>query len=351
MKWIFLYIMCAASLAECKKEPVSIPIVTEKTPQQIQKELDQAEKDFKHAKEMFNPWYTGPLITPSASVMPLGYFNTQPYLYVIDTYANFDKHRKSHKAKHAQISVTPVAGPLIQTGLTPFTDITINAGGALNWQDGHFGGGYADTSVNLGFLFTQQTRYVPAMKFSIKQVFPTGTYQHLSDNGLGLSATGDGCYRTAFSLAISKIVFWSYAHPINLRLFLSYSIPTIVHVRGFNTYGGGFGTNAHVHPGNGFEADFGLEYSITQRWVLALDVAYTARGQVRWRGDPGINLNGSPATLGGGYKDNLNLAPAVEYSWNENLGVLGGFWFSVYGRNTGNFFGGIFSVTYTFKVS
>ena len=55
-----------------------------KTPQQIQQELNQAEKDFQRAKEMFVPWYTGPLVTPSASMMPPGPIN--PVLKKIDSY-------------------------------------------------------------------------------------------------------------------------------------------------------------------------------------------------------------------------------------------------------------------------
>ena len=45
--------------------------------------------------------------------------------------------------------------------------------------------------------------------------------------------------------------------------------------------------------------------------------------------------------------DNLSLAPAIEYNWNENLGVLGGAQFSGYGKNSANFITGQFSVVYT----
>ena len=39
-----------------------------KSPAQIQQELDLAEAQLKKAEAMFDPWYTGPLLTPSASV-------------------------------------------------------------------------------------------------------------------------------------------------------------------------------------------------------------------------------------------------------------------------------------------
>lgn len=349
---IFFLASSCALFSQQKKNPPPVEQQQHVTPQQVQQQLDHAESDFKKAEEMFNPWYTGPLITPSATVAPLGTFSTQPYLYVIDTFGSYDKQRKFQKSQQgSQISVNPVGGPLLQFGLTPFTDLTISGGGAMNWQDGSFGGGYGDTSVGVGFCFIKQSLYVPGIKFSVKELFPTGTYQHLSSNGLGLGATGGGAYRTSFSLAIAKIVFWSYKHPMNLRLFFSYSIPTCVSVKGFNAYGGGFGTRATVHPGNIFAADFGIEYSITQRWVLALDVAYENRNQVKYIGNPGKNADGSPAALGTGYKDNLSLAPAIEYNFHENFGILWGAWFSVYGRNSSAFAGGIFSVTYAFKVN
>ena len=43
-----------------------------KSPEEIQAELDQAEAQFRKAEKMFNPWYTGPLIASSASMVPPG---------------------------------------------------------------------------------------------------------------------------------------------------------------------------------------------------------------------------------------------------------------------------------------
>ena len=64
-----------------------------KSPQQIQKELDDAESQFKKSKEMFNPWYTGPLLTPSPTMIPPGYGNFQPYVFVTDNYASYNSIR------------------------------------------------------------------------------------------------------------------------------------------------------------------------------------------------------------------------------------------------------------------
>lgn len=315
------------------------------SPEQIQKELDEAESQYKKAKEMFNPWYTGPLLTPSASMMPQGMGNIQPYLFVADNYAQYNQNRHSESLPHKLISVT--ANTIVQTGLTDTCDFIFSAGAITNWQDGEFGGGFQDVSATLGFPITRETLYIPKIKFSIKETFPTGKYKKLSTNGLNLNSTGGGSYQTQVSLAFGKLIWWTYPYPMNVRLSLSYNIPTPVLVKDFNAYGGGFHTNGTVRPGNTFAADFGYELSFTQRWVFAIDVVYTAQNRTKFHGQSGFTRQGSAASVGSGYNDNLSLAPAIEYNWNENFGVLGGAWFSVYGRNSLNFAQGVFSVVYT----
>lgn len=321
-----------------------------KTPAQIEQELQSAEKQFERAKKMFNPWYTGPLITPGASMMPPGWGNLQPYLNLTDNYAHFDKHRHSKNLSHHLINFNPQINGL-QFGMTPSTDILLSLQANANWQDGHSGAGFGDTGLSMGFLIASQALHVPAIKLSIKELFPTGQYQRLNTNGLGLSATGGGSFQTQFTLSLSKVMFWDYQHPMNFRLSFSYNLPAPVTVHGFNAYGGGYHTDAKVHPGNTFSADFGAEISLTQRWVLATDLAYTAQNRTTYSGYAGLTSSGDPASLGNDYNDNLSLAPAIEYNWNENLGMLGGVWFSVYGRNSMNFATGILSITWTFKVN
>lgn len=319
-----------------------------KTPEQIEQELQSAEAQFQRAKKMFNPWYTGPLQTPSASNMAPGWGNIQPYLYVTDNYARFNAERHSQNLSSRLVSVNPTT--TLQFGVTSSMDITLGLSALANWQYNQHGAGFGDLSLALGFPICSQTLHVPGIRFVVKQIFPTGQFQHLNSNGLGLSATGAGAYQTQFSLNLSKVLFWDYLHPMNFRLSFNYVLPTCITVRGFNTYGGGFGTHAKVHPGNNFSADMGIEISLTQRWVLATDLVYTATNRTSYSGYAGT-VGNAPASIGGGFNDNLSLAPAIEYNWNENLGVLGGCWFSVYGRNSLNFVSGVISVTWTFQVN
>ncbi|MBX7067149.1 MAG: hypothetical protein K1X28_07955 [Parachlamydiales bacterium] len=317
----------------------------QKSPEEIQKELDAAEAKYKQAKEMFNPWYTGPLVTPSASMMPPGYANIQPYLFVTGSWAAYDSERHVVSRKDNVYSLQVV--PPMQIGITNTMDFVFGPAAIVNWQGGHTGGGFNDLGTTIGFPILRQTLYLPGMKFTIAESFPTGKYQHLSTNGLGLNATGSGAYATTFGYAISKVIWWTYPYPMNVRAFLGYTVSTDVHVEEFNAYGGGFGTKGKVSPGNRLTADFGMEVSFTQRWVFALDVVYTATNRTKFHGNPGLNADGTVAGVGGPYSDNLSLAPAIEYNWNENLGILWGVQFSVYGRNSSVFATGQFSVVYT----
>lgn len=315
------------------------------SPEEIQEQLNAAEAKYAKAKSMFNPWYTGPLITPPASLIPPGMGNVQPYLFVSGVYEEFDtkRHRRSieHNIYSTKISVINIVG------VTNTLQFTLVNTASMNWQDHHDGGGYGDTIASLTFPIAIETLYAPNMSFTISETFPTGKYKNLSLNGLGLNSTGEGSYQTQFGVAASKIIWWSYPHPMKFRLFGSYTVALPVHVTNFNNYGGGFGTNGHVKPGNTWTGDLGWELSLTQNWVFALDVAYVAQSHTPFTGTPGVLADGTPATVGGGYNDNLSLAPAIEYNWNVNLGILWGVQFSVYGKNSQNLINGQFSVTYT----
>ena len=320
-------------------------LAQDKSPQEIQAELDQAEAQFEHAKELFNPWYSGPLITGSAAMMPPGVANIQPYIFVTDVFAVFNGDRHAVDIPDL-INANPLF--IIQTGITSWMDTILTVQGDENWKGHYQSGGFGDTTLQLGLKILKQGLWIPAMKIYINETFPTGRYQNFSVGKAAVSSTGSGTYTTSFSLNSSKILFWDTLHPTSFRLSLNYYIPTSVHVRGFNAYGGGFGTHGTVHPGNTFKLSFGTELSLTQRWVIANDLVYQATSRTTFTGDLGVDTKGAPAVMGNGSSDSLSLAPALEYNFSPNLGILAGVWFTVYGRNSADFISGIFTVTYTY---
>ena len=317
-----------------------------KTPQEIQAELDSAEAQLNKAEQMFDPWYTGPLLTPSASMVAPGYGTVQPYFFINQNYAAFDEDRKSISLAHDTVGFNPVV--VLQFGVTDSVDTALTMQTQTNWLEGRSGGGFGDIKCRVGFLIQPQTLYVPKMKFSIQETFPTGTYQQLRTDAL--DGAGKGAYATSFTFSMSKILFWTTSHPVNTRLALVYKIAQPLTVRGINAYGGGPTTHGRVRPGSEFDADLGIEVSFNQHWVLATDFVYTAIGSTSFDGYLGKSTTGGSATVGKGFSDNFSLAPALEYNWSANLGILAGVQFSVYGRNSSNFISTILSVTYAFPM-
>jgi hypothetical protein len=314
-------------------------------PEVIEEQLRDAEAEFQVAKKMFNPWYAGPLLTPSAHILAPGSVNLQPYLFYINNYAKFDKHGHSHKIPHLH-TINPTVPGII--GILPWMDLTFNFQGVWNQARKQYSGFWGDSSLGLGFGLLDEGPYRPALLLAVKEIFPTGRYQKLDPKKTGTDSTGAGSYQTVLSFNIAKVFWWISLHPMNLRLSLNYSLPSIVSVKGLNSYGGASGTRGKVHPGNIFQLDLGYEYSFTQKWVAACDIAYIYSRKTKFSGRTGFAAPGVPAAVGGPFNDQLSLAPALEYNPKANLSFLVGTWFSVWGRNSFNFASAVFSIEYTF---
>lgn len=315
-------------------------------PQVVQAELDKAEHDFWKAREIFNPWYAGPLLTPSAHTLDPGYLVIQPYIFVTDNYGKYNRRRHSEDIPKL-IQVNPLF--LAQTGIIKRWDISVVVQGVYSTQNHVHSGGFSDTKVNMGFQLVPEAPYTPAVKIGVAELFPTGKFENLDPDNNGLDGVGGGSYVTSVSVNFSKVIWWWIVkHPMNFRSSLQFSFPSKVHVENFNSYGGGFGTNGKVRPAKQFTGDVGIEYSITQQWVFAMDISYFYFGETRFSGTPGTTSSGLPATNTNSFGDQLSLAPAIEYNPSSKIGVLAGVWFSVYGRNTLNFISGVVSYTQTF---
>ena len=309
--------------------------------EQIEGEIIQAQRDFKTAQEMFIPWYTGPLITGSAENVPKGKINIQPYLYGTITYAEFNNSRSSKSIPNIY-TFNPVF--VFQAGITSFLDFTIIPEAIFNWSQGRSAQLFGDLPLQIGFQIINETENIPAIRFIVGENFPTGKYNKLTASKTDVQVSGAGVYATTLGLNISKIFWWEALHPIRMRLATLYTIPNHdAHVQGFNAYGGGFGTSGTVDVGQSFDADFGFEYSITEHWVFAIDLAYNFTAKSRFSGNLArATSNNTPSS------DNLSIAPAIEYNPNNTGGFIGGIWLPITGRNSSNFVSLVLSYTQLF---
>jgi hypothetical protein len=317
-----------------------------KTPEQIQAELDQAQADFETAQKMFIPWYTGPLITGSANNVPAGKWNIQPYLFFLWTHAEYNDNRKSISVP-TLFTLRPLL--VLQRGLTDWLDVTITPFGQFNWRESRYAQAFGDFTLTFGHQLVKETPYIPSVRITLGESFPTGQYEKLSSTKGGIDASGSGAFETVVGLFVSKVFWQMPLHPIRLRFAGTYSIPNHdVGVKDFNAYGGGFGTRGDVCVGQTLNLDGAIEVSLTQHWVFAMDVAYTYSRESTFKGYSGFTPLGTPASVGAPTSDQLSLAPAIEYNVSDRGGFIGGAWFTVTGRNSGNFAGLVLSYTWLF---
>jgi len=309
----------------------------------VDKQLAQAQADFEIAKKMFNPYYAGPLLTPSAHNVPPGHFNIQPYIFFTNTFAQFNDNRRS-------VNITDIwqlKGSFIyQMGLLSWLDFTATFNGEYNWQGNQSSGNIGDTQVELGIQLMKEQPYRPALRVTISENLPTGRYEKLNPTKSGIQSTGSGSYATSISFNITKVIWWISTHPFSVRASFNYTIPTMVYVQGLNAYGGGFGTSGKVKPGNSIAIDTSIELSFTQHWVLAIDLVYTYQNQSTFSGHKGRTAAGTTASVGAPSNDNLSCAPAIEYNPTEYMGFLFGAWFTITGRNSSDFIAAVLTMTY-----
>jgi len=294
----------------------------------------------------FDPWYTGSIESIAADNVPPGQANINPYWMVNTTLGQYNSNWHSNSTSTTvQINHFWV----IEYGITKLIDIVIQPDYDYNIKKGSHYSGSADLGfrLNIQLLTEIPGTMQPSIRFMFREQFPTGKYDQFNPSKHGTEATGKGCFETALGLNLGKKVYWLPAHPIRWRMNISYSLPSTAHVEGFNAYGGGYNTYGTVHPGNTFLFLISHEFSLTQRWVLAFDLEYQHFYKTSFHGVLGTDLAGNTKTMGSASGDVFIIAPAVEYSFTEALGVYGGATVTFIGRNTAQVVSPTISLTYT----
>lgn len=314
------------------------PLETEPKP------VDPKILQFENVQKRFNPWYSGPLLEGSATMMPAGAVGVQTYLFAADNYAIYHQH-----AIPDLIQLTPQINAF-QVGLAKWLDASVSARWIIKWQNDQESEGFGDTTFVLGFPLMKESLHLPAMKLGIGAIFPTGRYEMFTPNKSDVQSLGQGSTQILLSYRISKIFLWESSHPLNVRATVAYHIPSTTLVRHFNTYGGGYGTFGTVRPGNQINATVGVEWSFLQHWVILNDFVYVYNNHATFSGDRGVLADGSPAPVGLPSNSQISLAPAIEYNPAKWLNLLSCLWFTAGGRNSFAFVQGVFSLTFTWNV-
>lgn len=287
---------------------------------------------------MDEAWWTGPLLAPNAATLPQGHWLIEPYVYDSMTYGQFDRNGtlRSAGAAHDFGSQSYIEYGLVDrftVGLIPRLGVHESSAG----QDSS-GFTLGDTTLQGAFGLTQfhQGSYVPATAFVIQETFPTGTYDRLSGQTDG--ALGSGAYSTTVAL-YSQMYFWMPTGRIlRARLDVSYEASQWASVHGISVYGTSASFDGRVRPGPSVFGDLAFEYSVTQRWVLAMDFWWEHDGNTQVQGGyVQTTAAALPAYLvqNSGADDLCYVAPAIEYNWSPSMGVIAGARITAAGRNVG----------------
>lgn len=298
-------------------------------------------------KEQPLPNLTGPLLTPSANITPHPHWDIEPYFYAEVEDGVFDSHWKGHSAEHNFYSV--YSSTLIEMGLSENVDFEFFPKWSWNHEHGHSHWVVNDMNVQFDFQLLSWERYHwwPSIELSVAGTLPFGKYQKLNPNDLGTDEGGGGTWNPGLFLTMAHKFHISGPIFFVPRWSIQYQFPTPVHVKGLNAYGGGHGTHGKAYPGQFLNFYFGFELSLPKKWALAYDLLYTHYNKTRFSGYAG-KTDGVTNPVGSPSSEQFSMAPALEYDWNENYGVVGGVWFTFAGRNSSQFVQGVIALNVSY---
>jgi hypothetical protein len=259
-------------------------------------------------QSLSDAWWTGPMLAPSAATLPPGHILIEPYFYDVSA---------AHSNTFGSLSYFLYGlANRFTIGVIPTVDYAVLNGGSnsSNIERG-------DTSLLAQYGLSQfhEGSWHPTTAINFQETFPTGRYDKLGNRPN--DGFGGGTYTTALAL-YSQMYFWlPNGRILRMRFNVSEAFSTSVNVQGVSVYGTAGEFTGDAKPGNTSYADLAWEYSLTRNWVLALDVEYHFEGNTHLSGHDALDLN-SEQNINSGTTGELIFAPAFEYNWKPNLGVL-----------------------------
>ncbi len=295
--------------------------------------------------EMFAnmPFFTGPLITPTAHTIPKGHFNFEPYLYVVSNYGIYNQNRRLKTGEHNTVVLAQFP---VWVGLTDFMDISVMTQFNSRFKQDQASTQFGDVEALIEFqlLTDTPTNYFPAVKISISETFPTGKFENLDPSKSGTDVGGGGIYQTEIGLVASRMFAVTSCHYLSFRSALLYNFSPPSSVSGYHAYGGGLGTNGKVKVGDQIIWLGAFEYNFGAHWAIACDLEFLYQKKKSFSGKIGELPNGEPAMIGAPTSCQWSIAPAIEYNYNQHVGAVAGAWGSFAGKNAQAFLSGVLAI-------
>ncbi|NBU99453.1 MAG: hypothetical protein EBS19_14805, partial [Spirochaetia bacterium] len=256
----------------------------------------------------------------------------EPYLYFQSAYGIYNRHWKFVNQTNL-ISISNYT--LVQVGVTNNFNISLSPQFYYQQRANNSFAGLGDWPLELYFnlLTEDQAGNQPGLLLALKGNIPAGRYRNLAPIDFVTQAIGSGSWRPAISLTIGKQIHLGGYQFITARASFSVQFPNKIRVKGFNSYGGGFGTDGIITMGSQYTAVGAFEYEFSRHLVFSMDFQWQRNNKITFSGKKGLNPDGSIALIGLPSSDQLSISPAIEYNFNGNVGLIMGVWGTIAGRN------------------
>lgn len=251
------------------------------------------------------------MMANSAGTLPRGHVLVEPYFYRVST---------PHSSTIGS-SAYVLYGLMdrLTAGLIPIVGST-----RLDGSPRHSGVAVGDISALVQYGLTQfhEGSRMPAIGIGVQEAFPTGKYDQLGDApGDG---RGGGAYTTTLTLNTQTLFWLPNGRILRMRVNAWQTFSGSASVRDVSVYGTGTGFRGRAYPGSSINADAAWEYSVSKTWVLALDLLGASTRSTRVIGSNVLDPSGAQRQTESGPSRMFGFAPAIEYNWTSNLGVLFG---------------------------
>lgn len=275
------------------------------------------------------PWLTGPLLTPSARLIPKGHVNVEPYLIWREVNGRYNNHGNDFSIPAVNHLTCQLP---IKVGIANNVDLSILIQNHNIWRKNASSTGFGDSFLGLSYQLMSDKNNRAPVKVYIQEIFPTGKYEKLKPSKLGTDARGLGSYITVAGAVIGKLFFFGGEHYLNTRFDVATAFPTQVKVKGISSFGGDIYTNGKVFPGKSLNLLCSGEYSLTRHWVLAMDLTAFFSSKTKFKGHTFTPIRSHSASQ-------FTATPSIEYNFTKTIGLIVGAWFTFAGKNADRFIG------------
>jgi hypothetical protein len=287
-----------------------------------------------------DPWFTGPLLAPSALTIPPGHYNIEPYIYITAYGGHYDSHWKRVQAETFWMNEFQ---PSLQFGLNDWLDFQFNPTLIYNYTKGAGKWVIGDMPIGFDIQLYRTSRLITqwniGVKLALRETIPLGKYQKLDPKKHLTDVGGEGSWQTGIGIIWGNVFYLGGKHFATWRNSFQYTFPSPAHVKNLNAFGGGPGTKGTAYPAQNFQVDTAIEITLSQNWAFAMDMVGTWSGKTHFKGKTRFPMKSPPSAQ-------FSIAPAIEYNWNANIGIIFGSWFTLSGRNSTQFTSGVFAFNY-----